>query len=378
MEFLVFGEDWGRHPSSSQHLLSVLMHDHSVTWINSIGLRQPNLTMRDLKRINEKITTALTNYEPLAVSIKPRKIIKPLVWPLAKSVNMLKINQFLLRRQIPPKKYHRVIWAALPTAVDYLEISESDLVIYYCGDDFSALAGVDHQYVAEAEQRLIQVSDIILTASPTLQQKFPQDKTWLLPHGVAINNFKQPTSKPTEICVDQPSIGFYGSINNWLDMKLLKCLAESRPHMNFYLVGRKDVNPFELKQLSNIHFLPACPHNQLPGYLQHWSIAILPFVDNPQIQACNPLKLREYLASGCPVISSNFPAATEYQPLVTIATTVNQWLEAIDKLSQLSELERQHYATRAQDKVKDESWENRAKEVLQLISSALKQKKYSS
>ncbi|WP_231854971.1 glycosyltransferase family protein [Photobacterium profundum] len=334
--------------------------------------------MRDLKRINEKITTALTNYEPPAISIKPRKIIKPLVWPLAKSSNMLKINQFLLRRQIPLKKYHRIIWAALPTAVDYLEISESDLVIYYCGDDFSALAGVDHQYVAEAEQRLIQVSDIILTASPTLQQKFPQDKTRLLPHGVAINNFKQPTSKPTEICADQPSIGFYGSINNWLDMELLKSLATSRPHINFYLVGREDIDTFKLKQLSNIHLLPACPHNQLAGYLQHWSIAILPFVDNPQIQACNPLKLREYLASGCPVISSNFPAATEYQPLVTIATTVNQWLEAIDKLSQLSELERQHYANRAQDKVKDESWENRAQEVLQLISSTLKQKKYSS
>jgi glycosyltransferase involved in cell wall biosynthesis len=378
MEFLVFGEDWGRHPSSSQHLLSVLMRDHSVTWINSIGLRQPKFTMRDLKRINEKITTAFTNDEPPAISIKPKKIIKPLVWPLAKNSNILKINQFLLRRQIPPKKYHRIIWASLPTAVDYLNISESDLVIYYCGDDFSALAGVDHQYVTKAEQRLIQVSDIILTASPTLQQKFPQDKTWLLPHGVSINNFKQPSPKPLDICTEQPSIGFYGSINNWLDIKLLKRLAESRPHMNFYLVGREDINPLELKQLSNIHLLPACPHNQLPGYLQHWSVAILPFIDNPQIQACNPLKLREYLASGCPTISSNFPAAVEYQPLVTIATNVNQWLEAIDKLTLLSAFERQDYANKAQDKIKDESWENRAQEVLQLISSTLNRKKYSS
>lgn len=377
MEFLVFGEDWGRHPSSSQHLLSVLMRDHSVTWINSIGLRQPNLTMRDFKRINEKITTALTNYEPPALSIQPTNIIKPLVWPLAKGSSTRKINQFLLQKQIPAKRYQRIIWAALPTAIDYLDISDSDLVIYYCGDDFSALAGVDHQYVVEAEKRLVQASDIILTASSTLQQKFPQDKTWLLPHGVSINSFKQSSPKPLNICTEQPSIGFYGSINNWLDIELLKCLAKSRPNINFYLVGREDIDTLSLKKLSNIHLLPACPHNQLPGYLQHWSAAILPFIDNPQIQACNPLKLREYLASGCPVISSNFPAAAEYQPLVTIATNVNQWLEAIDNLILLSVSERQHYAIRAQDKVKDESWENRAQEVLQLISSTLNHKKSS-
>ena len=383
MEFLVFGEDWGRHPSSSQHILTELMDHYEVTWINSIGLRQPKLSWRDINRVKEKLYATLShrsqvktgNTKECNPNQAPVAIIKPLVWPVAQAPLIKKINNALLNMQLYRKQKRRIIWAALPTAVDYLDICDSDLVIYYCGDDFSSLADVDHHYVTEMEKQLIHRADIILACSPALQDKFPASKTWLLPHGVALSQFAKPASCPADISTTQPSVGFYGSINNWLDQSLLAHLANARPGINFYLVGPVNTDITALSHIPNIHFLPAKPHHQLAGYLQHWTAAILPFIDNAQIRACNPLKLREYLAAGCPVISANFPAVHPYQPLVTTATSPNEWLQAIDSYCQLSHSERQAYAKQASVRIAHESWENRANAVIELINSKLMSEK---
>ncbi|MCW8332050.1 glycosyltransferase [Photobacterium sp. SDRW27] len=379
MEILAFGEDWGRHPSSSQHILTVLLDQCDVTWVNSIGLRQPKLNWRDIRRVKEKLLSTIhspaagdpnTEKEPHRIK-EPTRIIKPIVWPLAQSSFIQKLNNFSLSRQLKRKQQPRIIWAALPSAVDYLSICDSDLVIYYCGDDFSALAGVDHHAVTQAEQRLTDRADIILACSPALQRKFPANKTWLLPHGVSLLQFANPAPCPSDIDTTKPSVGFYGSLNNWLDQELLHRLAKARPEINFYLVGPVDTDIARLQQLRNIHLLPAKPHYQLAGYLQHWTMAILPFKDNDQIRACNPLKLREYLAAGCPVISSSFPAIEPYRPLASVATSLKEWLQAIDHYCQLSPVARQNYRIQANTCVANESWQNRANQVLTLIKEQL-------
>ncbi|WP_299016400.1 glycosyltransferase [uncultured Photobacterium sp.] len=377
MEFLVFGEDWGRHPSSTQHILTTQFKNYDVIWINSIGLRQPTFSWRDLKRISEKIQASIKPPSDKAFtslpahSLKPTAIIKPLVWPLAQNAFVQALNNMILKRQLRPKKKARVIWAALPSAVDYLKICDSDLVIYYCGDDFSALADVDHDYATQAEQKLIARADIILACSPSLKAKFPKEKTWLLPHGVSLSQFAKPASNPEDIDNSRPSVGFYGSLNDWLDQDLLLRLAKARPNINFYLLGPIQTNTSKLLQRHNIHLLPAKPHHQLASYLQHWTMAILPFKDNAQIRACNPLKLREYLAAGCPIISSDFPAVRSYHPIASIATSNEQWLSAIDHYCHFSTDERQAYAQQAQNRVSEESWEQRANLVTQLIKEQL-------
>ncbi|PSW19155.1 glycosyltransferase family 1 protein [Photobacterium sanctipauli] len=373
MEFLVFGEDWGRHPSSSQHILQVISQDYDVHWINSIGLRQPKIALRDLKRIWEKIRARATPPRQVtpANTTPPATIIKPLVWPMAQHAILKALNNYLLQKQLTEKKYRRVVWAALPSAIDYLDICNSDLVIYYCGDDFSALAGVDHQYAEMAEQRLAERADIILACSPALQRKFPKNKTFLLPHGVHLSHFAKPAIAPSDINLSRPSIGFYGSLNNWLDQALIVSLAHERPGIDFYFIGRQDTDISSLHKLDNIHILPVKPHHQLAGYLQHWTVAILPFIDNDQIRACNPLKLREYIAAGCPVISSDFPAAKPYRSVLTTATSKTQWLAAIDHYCQWSPSKRQNHSHQAQAMVLNESWENRSSQVIEIIKEKM-------
>jgi len=390
MEFVVFGEDWGRHPSSSQHIISQLIHAYPVTWINSIGLRQPSLNYRDIMRIKEKVFAkfnAVKHHTPSAVNTiknhqqanpQPAQIIQPLVWPLAQHAWLKILNKLSLQRQLPKKRYQRVIWTALPSAIDLLSICDSDLVIYYCGDDFSALAGVDHQATAAAEQRLMLRADLVFACSPMLQAKLqqlnPQNPAILLPHGVSLSQFATPQSAPANINLKRTSIGFYGSIDQWLDQQLLRELAIKRPLINFYLLGPINTDISALTDLNNIHLLPAQPHEQLARYLQHWDMAILPFKNTPQIQACNPLKLREYLAAGCPTISSDFPATQPYRSAIKTATTTEQWLQAIDHYSHWGRIERNHYQTQTRQLIAAETWQVRAKEVTDRISHQLKHK----
>ncbi|KJG00004.1 glycosyltransferase [Photobacterium angustum] len=370
IEFIIFGEDWGRHPSSTQHLISIIAKQYPVYWINSIGLRQPQLQAKDIRRIIEKLMAfihrpAITDNEVSPKKLK--KIIKPLVWPLARNKTMKYINKKLLETQLPQKKHYRVLWIALPSAIEYIELCQADLIIYYCGDDFSALTGVDHDKTMQAEQTLSIQADLIYVANRQLMARFPKHKTHYLPHGVDLRLFQSQHACPPAIDKEKKNIGFYGSLNNWLDYDLLQQLALARPQFQFYLLGNKDCPQVQQLQNENIHLLPAIPHHQLASYLQHWHIAILPFIKNRQIKMCNPLKLREYLAAGCPVISSDFNAAAEYSPLVSIATTQLEWLSTIDRITQLTSHQVAEYKQKAYKCVQHDSWERRIEKIINTI-----------
>ena len=100
-------------------------------------------------------------------------------------------------------------------------------------------------------------------------------------------------------------------------------------------------------------------HEELPGYVQHWDVSLLPFRDTPQIRACNPLKLREYLAAGTPIAATPFPALAGFEDLVETGRTPAAFVAAIRRASGES---RQRAAERMA-RVAGESWELRAQQV---------------
>ncbi|HIF9347601.1 glycosyltransferase family 1 protein [Photobacterium damselae subsp. damselae] len=366
MEFLVFGEDWQRHPSSTQHLFALFNQQHPVYWINSIGLRQPSISSQDIIRVVEKIkafkSLPVTKHKLLA---QPTKTITPLVWPLPQNKLIKKINQQLLKHQLPIKQEFRVIWCSLPSAVDYLDICDGDIVVYYCGDDFSALAGVDHTKVARLEQQLIQQADVIFAASSPLQQKFPPEKTHLLPHGVDLDLFTPPA---LPIDKDQiKTVGFYGSLNTWLDYDLIIRLAQQCPEITFHFVGKKECPASHTLIQQNIQLHPPCSHPELISHLTHWDCAIMPFINNRQIQHCNPLKLREYLASARHIICSDFPAAQQYSSHLTIANNTQQWLNALKNPIPITEQK----ITMRRQILSTESWQARQQQVIAELQSLI-------
>jgi glycosyltransferase involved in cell wall biosynthesis len=336
---VVFGEDWGEHPSSTQHLIGEIKNDRKVVWINSIGLRKPRLSWRDIIRVVKKLSYFFKpKQEP---RLKQEKInanfvvINPLVMPCANSWLAIKLSHWLLARQLRGvltklEIKTPIVWCSLPTAVDYLTLFPESTSIYYCGDDFGSLAGVDHNVVLEKEKLLVSHVKYIFTASKALLSKFPKHKTVTIPHGVNYPLFNEKQNvRPADLPSGAAIAGFYGSISTWLDQELIIHAAQTLADWNFIFIGNIECNIDRLLKLPNIHFLGAKNHSELPHYIQHWNVALLPFKDNKQIQMCNPLKLREYLASGTPIVSTNFNALEAYKGHVNITNDSSDICQAI-------------------------------------------------
>ncbi len=364
---VVFGEDWGRHPSSTQHLVARLAADHDIIWINSIGLRRPRLNLADLGRVASKLRRMILPKAPSAGSRQPvperMSLLSPRVvsWPGSRIAAFL--NRISLTHQIRAELARRrlsgpIFFTSLPSAISVMDGLPDAPVVYYCGDDFGALEGVDHQPVLKMEVALAKRADLIFAASETLAERFDPAKTVLLPHGVDLELFQTQQFRPADLPLKGRIAGFYGSLSSWIDLKALALTAQKMPDWNFVLIGPQRVDVSELKRLRNVFLLGEKPHEMLPAYVQHWDVSLLPFRDTPQIQACNPLKLREYLATGTPVVSTSFRALAPYADLVQVTPYGCDYSEAI-----LRAADDRHRDDLRRQSVVNESWDRRAGDI---------------
>lgn len=374
-DLIVFAEDWGGLPSSTQHIIKQLAKTRKIVWINSIGLRQPTFNVSDINRLWKKLTATNTNrgnntYSNEAGLTQPEnyfQIVNPRTLPAPRSAFARYVAQKMLLVQIKPiiKKaqlINPILWTSLPTAVDFSGCFDESALVYYCGDDFSGLAGVDHHTVAKRESELAAKADLIMVSSQTLLPKFPRSQTQLLTHGVDYTLFSTPVARAHDLPNKHKNIaGFYGSISAWLDITLLHETIKKMPNWEFVFIGKSVIDISLLSELDNVTFLGERPHHLLPSYSQHWTASILPFVDNTQIQACNPLKLKEYLAAGRPIVSTDFAAIKAYSGLVQIANSSDAMVEALTSCAYLQELDA--FSPVLRDRVVDKSWESRAKQV---------------
>jgi glycosyltransferase involved in cell wall biosynthesis len=363
-QIIVFAEDWNSHPSSTQHLIQCLQGDVDIVWVNSIGLRRPRFSWRDFTRAWRKVRAMCQRRPSVQVSIQAAfPVIHPRVIPMVTHPWLVSLNRWFLCRQIKPylkPNVDLVVWTSLPSAVDFYGCFDECQWWYYCGDDFEGLAGVDHELAGVKEQQLLAVADKVWVASESLQWKFSPIKTEVLSHGVDIDWFKRPKARPVDLPNGGPIAGFYGSLENWIDLALLEALAKALPHWRFVFIGPVKVNASSLESLTNVEFLGARPHSELAGYIQHWNIALLPFIDNQQIRACNPLKLREYLASGTPILSTPFPALKPYEDVIEVIESVHEATASMEAVIARKSVEKNLLAAKQQKRVSQDSWANRA------------------
>jgi glycosyltransferase involved in cell wall biosynthesis len=364
MEFLVFGEDYNRHPSSTQHLINEIKKKYRVQWVNSIGMRKPKINKTDIFRIFEKLTDRKVNiYPEEELNYSNLEIVKPLVYPLAENPFLVKLNKLIMKKKIHRKKdLKRIVWLTLPSAIDYLEVTEGDFVVYYCCDDFTALAGVDHKVVEKKEQELIKKSDLIFTTSEELYKKFKSDKTVMLPHGVhdCFFNIAQ-----KEIEKENITLGFYGGIDTRLDYKLIEDLLSKNENLNLEMIGHIDAK-VDKKFFKNprIKHHGALQHNELVKRIEEWDILLLPFLHNGYATHCNPLKLREYLATGKPVISTDIPAVHEYEGFLEIQEGYDSWLAGIDNFCNETKKDKNNRVLGIREKLSHETWKHRSEEAI--------------
>ncbi|CCN72655.1 glycosyltransferase [Vibrio nigripulchritudo] len=361
-DLIVFGEDWGGLPSSTQHLINRISHNRKVLWVNSIGLRKPRLSVRDMKRAWTKIT-APTKKSTEVMQVKPNfPVVTLRTIPAPCSMWARNMAKNWMKSQLLPVIEHYgmkdpILWTSLPTAADLCgELNES-AVVYYCCDDFGALTGVDHGCVLQHEQKLVEKADMILASSESLMSKFPENKTQYLPHGVDYSLFSTQVPRAIDLPTDgRPIAGFYGSLSNWLDYDMLEQVFRSMPEWHFVFIGQLELATNPLPNLPNVHWLGPKPHHALPSYSRHWQASMLPFVDNEQIKACNPLKLLEYITAGTPIVTTDFPALQPFKKLVHCVRSPREFKSALENSQFMINQSQPEAAAR-------HSWDNRAREL---------------
>lgn len=387
---VIFAEDWGAHPSSTQHLAKRLMAERDMIWVNSIGLRRPRLS--DLGRVLCKIRAmgrkpsapnappnAAQNAPPNAASDPssiqnqgtPHCLIEPIAvsWPgswLASAVNRRTLPKQIGAALRSLGSDRPILWTSLPSAVDVVGRLNEIGVIYYAGDDFGSLAGVDHKPVLRQEALLAEQADVIIAASPEIARRFPRGKTFVIPHGVDMDLFSKLKARAEDMRDrGRPIAGFYGALDAWLNIDLLRATAARMPDWDFVFIGPVRTDISALAALKNVRLLGPRDHAALPRYAQHWTVSMLPFLDTAQIRACNPLKLREYMATGRPIVSTPFPAAERFGNHIRFAQTAETFEIALR--DSLRDDETMRLAR--QKAVSDQSWEHRAYEVGILIDA---------
>ena len=136
------------------------------------------------------------------------------------------------------------------------------------------------------------------------------------------------------------------------------------PAWQFVLIGAIETDVSLLRALANVTFLGPRAHHELPRYAQHWQVSLLPFRDCAQIRACNPLKLREYLAAGRAIVTTDFPALDAYRSLVTVAHDGAAFVAAIS-----ASLTARDQTDARRARVSTETWEARAADVASALAA---------
>ena len=242
-------------------------------------------------------------------------------------------------------------------------------------DEFSSFSDAAPE-VRRCEEALLAKADLVLVCSSKLlvAKKRLNPRTFLVTHGVDYAHFRSATNLGMPIAdelrgLQRPILGFHGLIADWVDLRLVAELAKLRPDWSIVLVGKADTNLSAIEGLPNVRYLGHRPYARLPEYLRGFDVALLPFVLNELTASSNPLKLREYLAAGLPVVSAPLPEAQRFGSLVRTATTAAEYAHHVDDLVKVGSL---GPSADRSARVAGEAWEHKIEEIAQLLGSEVK------
>ncbi len=314
---VAFAKDWSEDPTSNHHVLRELARDRRVLWLNSVATRTPKLTSgRDLGKIRRKLGEFARG--PVNVE-NDLWVFSPLVLPLPHLAAARAINQQILRATIRILRWRLGmgafhLWTFLPNVADYVGSLGEALSVYYCVDEWSMFSYVDRERTVSAERALLAKVDCVFAINHALaaSKRNHHDEVHISPHGVDHAVFARALDPGTAIPADiaglpRPVIGFYGTIQDWVDLDLIAQVARARPAWSIVLLGQQLTDVSAVAGLPNVHLLGRRPHAELPAYCKGFDVGWIPYRINQRMTFVNPIKLREYLSAGLPVVSTAVP-----------------------------------------------------------------------
>ncbi len=361
--------------SEMTHFSRVLYVEYTYTWVDVVrGLLGKNKApvKRILGRENRLRNIKLANGNEILVLTLPA--ILPINWISNKSIYafFLKINTKSIERTI--KKVIQKVKINNPLIINAFQPSfglnlkgklNEKATIYYCYDEISE-ASWCKKHGAWTEQAYMKMVDAIVVSSKSLleRKKTIQPNTFLVKNGVDISIFSQ--FKKSENA-EKKTIGYIGSIDDRIDTEMMQKIIEAMPNYHFLFVGRIIDKSIEsnLNRCPNVEFTGAKQPNELAKYMEKIDVGLIPFEKNEFTKNIYPLKINEYLASGMPVVSTNFADLTDFEGLIYESDETNfkeNIKTAIAEKSKILIEKRIAFA-------KANSWKNRAVELNKIIEN---------
>lgn len=373
---ICIASNWWYDPTSKHHIMRILSERNHVIWVNYHGSRRPRVGAADARAIAGKLRQVVQGPRHVSTNMT---VVTPLVVPLPGSRAAANLNRGLLVRQIrsvlrelPDRPVQ--LWTFAPDVDFLVGLFREERSVYYCVDEFDAFCGYDGDAIRGAEARLAKKVDLVVTTSAALEEnkRALNPNTHLVMHGVDFDCFAKATVPGIAIPADiaglpRPVLGFWGLIQDWVDVELLAAAARLRANASFVFIGEVQADVSPLASQPNVHFLGRRPYAELPAYARGFDVGLIPFRVNQLTRAVNPIKLREYLSAGLPVVATRLPEVERYRPWVEIADTPHSFACACDRAgrSRCPEQDRSRQAA-----MRAESWPVKVERISELVLAA--------
>jgi glycosyltransferase involved in cell wall biosynthesis len=379
------GEDWWyHHPHSKAHLMRKFARaGNKVIFVNSISMGLPGLAHKDLlPRIKRK----LGSYSKLARQTDEGiTVVSPASLPFFGTAAARRINRRMIGAQIKRLARSRgltkpILWIAIPTAADMIGTLDESVVVYQVSDKYDANTmdhATDPQLIRRLHERAIDAADLVFYSGRKLFTEATHgcERSHLLEQGVDFEHWRRVAERavaPEIEKIPRPRLGYFGAIEPWLiDQELIKRAARERPEWQWVFIGNRS-RGLEIEALANVHFLPPVAYDDLPSYAAGFDVCVLPWETEQSFTSYgSAIKVREYLATGKPVIISPLP---EYEPMrdvLRVARTRDDFIRLVGEALHDTDAAA---AARRQAAVASGTWDARAEWVSELIEQVLLEK----
>ncbi len=359
------GEDWWYHNRGhfDFQIMRRLAEDWPVLFVNSIGVRMPSMKVKSqfASRIGRKLKSlarGLVCIENNFWVFSPASVPGPTGQMLSNWALAPQIKIAAARAGIK----NPLLWVHCPAGVGLIsEIPHAALVLQRT-DSFEVFPEADQALVAGQIKTLKAAADLVVYCNADLMAEESKDvrRQLLITHGVDLEMFiaagKAKIPGPADVAImKRPRVGFIGGIDaHTFGPKLFLGAASRLKHVEFALIGGCSM-PEGWCTLPNVKLLGRKPYEMVAGYMAAMDVLIMPWNDSEWIKACNPIKLKEYLAVGRPVVTTDFSALDRYRDLVRVANTPAAFAQAIQ-----AALDEKYDPAPARARVASEGWDAKA------------------
>ncbi|MGC2108280.1 MAG: glycosyltransferase [Candidatus Korobacteraceae bacterium] len=373
------GEDWWyHHPHSKNHILKRLAAQNKVLFVNSISMGLPSLSNPDFFL---KVRRKLKSYVKwLRKAPEGLWVMTPINLPVYGIRVARKLNWFLLVLQVRLAMLligirSPVLWIAIPSAADIVGHLGEQMLLYQVSDKYDANedSALSAEVIRSFDRKLKQSADVVMFSGRKLFQESCEPNRYYLEQAVDFDHFAtEPSEAASEIAhIPRPILGYFGAMDYVMDTELMAEVSRLRPEWHWVMLGLKS----NLVQVSapNIHFLGSKAYAELPRFVKRFDVCVLPWrQDNAFTSYGSAIKVREYLATGKPVVISPL---YEYlcTPGIRVYRSPEEFVALVEDAlrNDTAEASRQRQAV-----VRNCDWNLRTRQVCMLIQSLKKGEKY--